>query len=61
MQQVHARRIGIGDRNRVSPWRADDYEPANELLSAAWERRVNRQVRIRALFTELAKGRGGRA
>ena len=61
MQQVHTRRIGIGDRSRISPWRSDESEYANELTVAAWERRASRRVRIGAIFSGGARGRRGRA
>ena len=61
MQQIHTRRIGIGDRSRISPWRADESEPVNEQMIAAWDRRISRRVRIGAIFSGGARGRKGRA
>ena len=60
MQQIHTRRIGIGDRSRISPWRTDESEAVNESIVAAWERRDSHRVRVGAIFSGGARGRRGR-
>ena len=61
MQQVHTLRIGIGDRSRVSPWSADESEPAIAPMRAAWERRGGSRAGTGALFSKLVRGRGREA
>ena len=60
MQQVHPRRIGIGDRSRISPWRTDESEAVNESIVAEWKRRDSHRVTVGAIFSGGARGFNGR-